>query len=909
MILSLAICIVLGLCASATLYVLTGNAAAASGLIRHVATTGDDVGDCQGTALPCRTVQYAVDVASHDDVIKVAAGVYTGVNSYGGLAQVVYLSKTLTLRGGYTTTNWTTADPVANPTTLDAEGQGRVLYITGPITPTIEGLRLTGGDATGRGGGPSSNDAGGGVFVTEAAPTIRNCVFYSNTASTVGWGYGGGLYLNYTDDATLSDNLVEGNIASTAEYGSGGGVYLMWSDATLSGNTILGNVGSTAGTSIGGGLVLRLSAATLTGNMVLSNTASTADQGYGGGVALSVSPATLTGNTVQGNIASSANIGEGGGLQIVGSEATLNDNTIAANVAGTALSTYYHEGGGLIIRQGSVVIMNRNTVEGNFAATVQRGLGGGLLVEDSDITLTGNQLISNTATLSPTATGSGGGLYAGVGTSITLTNNVVAGNQANTQGDGFLFNGSSDAPTSGRLLHTTIADNFGSGLGVSVPNSATLAFTNTIIAGHHGTAIWAGSSSTVTLQATLWYDNGTDTDGPHIDSGTINVYGDPAFLDPSARDYHLTGVSAAIDEGVGAGVPVDIDDEPRPMGRGYDIGADELRIGLAVTKQAAPDPVRAGAQLTYTLHLTNTGVGSLTATITDVLPAHVTPSGLLTWSPVVLGPSEVWEEMVVVTAELGYAGPLTNVLQVSTEEGVTGIYTETSEVQVEPALKLTKWAEPDLVQAGEPLTYTLYVTNTGNVDLHATITDVLPVHVTPSGLLTWTPVILGPDEVWEETVVVTSELGYAGPLTNVLQVSTEEGVTSIYTETSEVQVEPALKLTKWADPNLVQAGKPLTYTLCVTNTGNVDLHATITDVLPVHVTPSGLLTWTPVILGPDEVWEETVVVTSELGYAGPLTNVLQVSTEEGVTGIYTETSLATVGETFPVYLPLVFKNF
>ena len=336
-IVSLAICIVLGLFASATLYVLAGNAAAASGLIRHVATTGDDVGDCQGIAPPCRTVQYAVDVASHDDVIKVAAGVYTGVNSYGGLAQVVYLSKTLTLRGGYTTTNWTTADPVANPTTLDAEGQGRVLYVTGPITPTIEGLRLTGGDATGRGGGPSSNDAGGGVFVTGAAPTIRNCVVYSNTASAVGWGYGGGLYLDYSDDATLSDNLVEGNIASTGEYGYGGGLYLMWSDATLYGNTILGNVGSTAGTSTGGGLVLRLSAATLTGNMVLSNTASIAGQGNGGGVALSVSPATLTGNTVRGNIASLAKRGEGGGLEIVGSEATLNDNTIAANVPGRHL--------------------------------------------------------------------------------------------------------------------------------------------------------------------------------------------------------------------------------------------------------------------------------------------------------------------------------------------------------------------------------------------------------------------------------------------------------------------------------------------------------------------------------------------------------------------------------------------
>ena len=380
----LALCIVLGLFASAAVYSLAGHASDTTNLNRHVAKTGSDINpdDCTNPAFPCRTVQRAVDVAGDEDVIKVAAGVYTDVNSYGGLSQVVYLTKTLTLRGGYTTTDWTTADPVANPTTLDAEGQGRVLYVTGPISPTIEGLRMTGGDASGMGGASTGSDAGGGVYVTQAAPTISNCVVYSNTASaagqayggglylyqsaailssniitgnragtsTAGNGFGGGLYLDYSDDAMLSDNLVEGNTASTASHGHGGGVYLLWSDATLDGNTILGNVGSKAMTSTGGGLVVRLSAATLTGNMILSNTAAITDRGYGGGVALSVSPATLTGNTVRGNIASAANTGEGGGLYIIVSEATLNDNTIAANVANTG-QTSRGEGGGLSVLQ------------------------------------------------------------------------------------------------------------------------------------------------------------------------------------------------------------------------------------------------------------------------------------------------------------------------------------------------------------------------------------------------------------------------------------------------------------------------------------------------------------------------------------------------------------------------------
>jgi len=97
-------------------------------------------------------VQYAVDKAESGDEILVATGVYTDVHPRDGSIQVVFISKTVTIRGGYTTTNWTTRYPITQPTTLDAQGQGRVLHITGDISPTVEGLRITGGDATELGG-------------------------------------------------------------------------------------------------------------------------------------------------------------------------------------------------------------------------------------------------------------------------------------------------------------------------------------------------------------------------------------------------------------------------------------------------------------------------------------------------------------------------------------------------------------------------------------------------------------------------------------------------------------------------------------------------------------------------------------------------------------------------------------
>jgi hypothetical protein len=59
-----------------------------------------------------------------------------------------------------------------------------------------------------------------------------------------------------------------------------------------------------------------------------------------------------------------------------------------------------------------------------------------------------------------------------------------------------------------------------------------------------------------------------------IITGTYNGWGDPAFLDPDAGDYHICPVSAALDGGVDAGVYRDIDDQPRPY-QIPDLGTDE----------------------------------------------------------------------------------------------------------------------------------------------------------------------------------------------------------------------------------------------------------------------------------------------------------------------------------------------
>jgi hypothetical protein len=59
-----------------------------------------------------------------------------------------------------------------------------------------------------------------------------------------------------------------------------------------------------------------------------------------------------------------------------------------------------------------------------------------------------------------------------------------------------------------------------------------------------------------------------------IITGTVNVFGNPGFVNPAAENYHIGPGSAAIDAGVNAGVLTDIDNQPRPY-LAPDLGADE----------------------------------------------------------------------------------------------------------------------------------------------------------------------------------------------------------------------------------------------------------------------------------------------------------------------------------------------
>jgi hypothetical protein len=281
------------------------------------------------------TIQAAVDdpLIGSTDIIKVAAGTYTGVlgrdvplgyptpPASGLVTQVVYITKTVTIQGGYTTGDWTTSDPINNPTLIDAQGQGRALLIAGNIAPTLTGLRLTNGNAAGLGGhSGTAPDAGGGVYMITAAATINNCQVSSNTADR-----GGGFYLS-SSPAILNGNAVLSNTINR----TGGGLYLFRSAAILNGNTVRANTAPY----YGGGLFSYQSAARFSGNSIISNTAN-----IGGGVYLSESSSTLT-NTVVANNRATAN---GSGVVVESASPRFLHTTIARNTGGDGSGVYVIE--------------------------------------------------------------------------------------------------------------------------------------------------------------------------------------------------------------------------------------------------------------------------------------------------------------------------------------------------------------------------------------------------------------------------------------------------------------------------------------------------------------------------------------------------------------------------------------
>jgi hypothetical protein len=579
------------------------QAQAGTGILR-VAPTGTDTPGCGGPAQPCRTVQYAVDEAADGEEIRVAAGTYTDVNNQGGQSQVVYIAKSLSIRGGYTTADWTTPDPAGNPTTLDATSLGRVVTIMGPGQVALEGLRLTNGRATNMGGlymgqytcnNPAGRGAGGGVCIQGATVTLSTMWILTNTASTTG-GYGGGLFASGAI-LTMTQCTVQDNQAGTGfNWSYGGGVALLGSQARLEDNDILNNAANPNYDGDGGGLYAKDSLATIRHN-------------------------TIQGNEVWGSTASAMRLG-GGGVGVEGAGVTITANQIVSNTA-----TGY--------------------------------VGGGVAWKGGLITVTANQVLSNTASW-------GGGMWAG-NAPATVDNNVIADNTATGHGSAIYIN--TYNPNTPAFRHNTIARNGGGdGSALYVEDYGRVEFVNSIVASNT-VGVAGGYGTSISLQQTLWDGNITDTVTLVDEVG--HLVGAAAF---ASDGYHLTEPSAAVDAGIDAGLTSDIDGDPRPRGHAPDVGADESPYshgpggeGLTVEKSALPPRLMVSSRTMagvpvylleqeYLIRVANnmTDTALLSYLVEDALPADLEFAGQVHYPPLAFqntGNALEWQSLAPLPAE------------------------------------------------------------------------------------------------------------------------------------------------------------------------------------------------------------------------------------------------------------------
>ncbi len=210
-------------------------------------TATPDNGLTEFSSTNADAVQDAIDAAANGAVVKVAGtcvGVQPFVLSNATINPTAYISKPLTLQGGYAFPNWDDdPDGVANPTVLDGDNLGRVIVIhsnddTEQFEVNVRHLTIQHGNGKADGELPEFIERGGGVYIQQnKTVTIAHSSVISSSA-----GVGAGI-------STLGNTAVLASaIANNTAVPSGGGIVTL--DAatlTIRDSAIVGNRATRSG--------------------------------------------------------------------------------------------------------------------------------------------------------------------------------------------------------------------------------------------------------------------------------------------------------------------------------------------------------------------------------------------------------------------------------------------------------------------------------------------------------------------------------------------------------------------------------------------------------------------------------------------------------------------------------------
>ncbi len=261
----------------------------------------------------------------------------------------------------------------------------------------------------------------------------------------------------------------------------------------------------------------------------------------------------------------------GGGIFVAGANNLIERCVIAGNVA-----DFY--GGGIGTDDQTAPVIRHNMIAGNVAMMI----GGGVWLYHTD--LVANSIVGNVAGFH------GGGVSMGFFPFGPLVSNVIAGNVAGLDGGGVYVIGEY---VNGE--NNTIAGNrCGRDGGGMYLGQSTWMSNNAIISGNRA----AGRGDELALrggQFTIDHAILRQSPGaiyatyttPSIGTAVLDL--DPGFVDLAGNDYHVLLGSFAVDGGVASTIAtVDFEGDPRPTGRGMDLGADEAHPRFWVAGDARP---------------------------------------------------------------------------------------------------------------------------------------------------------------------------------------------------------------------------------------------------------------------------------------------------------------------------------